>query len=111
MNADQVCEVGELLGECLQAADDEARVRQATTSRGPGGSARSPRHARAAGIDSNHELARVRGCAGQHGTAITGTQVDRHCREGGGGCGQLTDIHLAEATADLNLHRRMIIRG
>ena len=111
MNADQVCEVGELPGECLQAGDDEARVRHATTSRGPGGSPGGPHHARAAGIDSNPELTRVRGCAGQHGTAITGTQVDRHRRVGGRGGGQLTDIHLAEATADLNLHRRMIIRG
>ena len=111
LNADQVCKVGELPGKRLEGGDDEPCVRQATARRGPGGSPGGPCHARAAGIDSDDELARVRGGAGQHGTAITGTQVDRHRRVGGRGGGQLTDIHLAEATADLNLHRRMIIRG
>jgi hypothetical protein len=111
VDRDAFGETVKLGGEGLERGYDKSGVGLAATSCGSGRSAGSLRHAVGVRVDAEHESLGVRGRVSQHEPAVTGSQVHRRRGVRRDEIGQLTDVHLGQASSGQHAHGPMIATG
>jgi hypothetical protein len=100
VNGDPGGKLAELLRRRLRGSQHEQDVLESTLPSRSSGATRRLGHRRGVGIDPDHEGGRLRSGHCEHGSTITGADIDRHPPMAANDLGDLADVHLDEAPSD-----------